>query len=87
LLGGLHDRDSSESEPVAAASASITLGPPAVDKPILLVIAAERAKPVGPTRHLRGGLGVLFRAVEPLRGRTREALLKLNAARHQRTGI
>jgi len=87
-LGGLHDRAGRDRGLMAAAAALIALEPPAVDKPMLLAIAAGTAEPIRPTSLLQGSLTLLLGAVEPLEVRQREALLELDApARHERTGI
>jgi hypothetical protein len=74
---------------MAAAAALIALEPPAVDKPMLLAIAAGTDEPIKPTSLLQGSLTLFLGAVEPLlEARQREALLELNAAAsHERTGI
>jgi hypothetical protein len=73
---------------MAAAAARIALEPPAVDKPMLLAIAAVTAEPIRPASLLQGSLTLLLGAVKPLEVGQREALLELDAAAsHEQIGM
>ena len=87
-FGGLHDRAGRDRGLMATAAALIALEPPAVDKPMLLAIAAWTAESIRPTCLLQGSLTLLLGAVEPLELRQGETFLELDrAAGHGCTGI
>jgi hypothetical protein len=65
---------------MAAGAALIALEPPAINEPILMVVAAWTAEPIGPARLLQGSLTLLLGAVKPLELRQREAFLELDGA-------
>ena len=79
-LGGLHDRAGRERGLMAAVATLIAFEPPAVDEPMLMVIAAGTAEPIRPASLLQGSLTLLLGAIEPLKARQRKAFLELNAA-------
>ena len=71
-----------------ACSALVALEPPAVDEAMLLTTAAGATVAIGPTCLFQGSLTLRFGAVQALKLRQGEALLKLDAvARHELTGI
>jgi hypothetical protein len=51
---------------MAAVAALITLEPPAVDKPMIMAIAAGASKTIRPASLLQSSLLLLLCAVEPL---------------------
>ena len=65
---------------MAAVATLIAFEPPAVDEPMLMVIAAGTAEPIRPTSLLQSSLTLLLGAVEPLELRQGEAFLELDRA-------
>lgn len=73
---------------MAAAAALIPLEPAAVNKPMLVALAARATEAIRPASLLQGSLTLLLGAVEPLERKQGEALLELNAAaRHDQSGM
>ena len=85
---GLHDRAGREYGLMAAVAAWIALEPPAINKPMLMAIAAGTTKPIRPVNLLQGSLTLRFSTVEPYKLRQGETFLEPDrTARHDFTGI
>ena len=85
---GLHDRAGRKGSLMAAVAALITFEPPAMNKPMLMAVAAGTTKPIRPANLLQSSLTLLFSAVKPHELRQGEAFLELDrTARHDLSGI
>jgi hypothetical protein len=73
---------------MAAGTALIALGPPAMDEPMRIALATRTSEPIGPASLLQSSLTMLFGPVEPLELKQREASLEMDGtAQHNPLGL